>query len=151
MEEGLVTPIKAPAFTSQDHSPLSDIASSTGLPTPKKPRMTSLQLTAARKCCGANGRYATSFCRQWFLLMSRNLICLRRDRSLALMRLIIHVCIGLLVGLLYYDIGNDASMIFNNFRYIFMSIMFLMFTAFSTMTIICKFLLFFFFFISQSP
>lgn len=133
MAQGLITPVKAPEFVPNLQTP---IQSSSNLP--KKPKIIPLQLNTG-KCCGNNGTYATSFCRQWYLLMMRTILCLRRDRSLALSRFIIHVCIALLVGILYFNIGNDASMIFNNFRYIFMSIMFLMFTAFCTMTIICKY------------
>lgn len=140
MQEGLITPVKAPEFAprlegisslSPSHSQSQNPYVSLSHP------ITPLQLSTG-KCCGNNGTYATSFFRQWYLLMIRTILCLRRDRSLALSRFIIHITIALLVGILYFNIGNDASMIFNNFRYIFMSIMFLMFTAFCTMTIICK-------------
>lgn len=51
------------------------------------------------------------------------------------MRLAIHLVVATLIGTLYVGIGNDASNVFNNFRYIFFSIMFLMFTAFSSTTL----------------
>lgn len=121
MEQGIITPVKAPEFASHQI---------------KKPKITSLQIDTS-ECCN-RGTYATSFCRQLYMLISRTILCLRRDRSLALTRLIIHICVAVLVGILYFNIGNDASMTLNNFRYIFMSIMFLMFTSFSTMTITCE-------------
>lgn len=105
----------------------------------KKPKIISLQLQSGRCCAGRTGTYATSFCRQWYLLTLRTILCLRRDRSLALMRFIIHTLIALLVGTLYFNIGNDAAMMLNNFRYIFLTLMFLMFTSFCSMTIICKY------------
>lgn len=138
MEYGLVTPVfspdLAPILSSQD------VVSTPAVPSSrwKKPKIISLQLDSRKCCTGHNGAYATSFLRQWYLLMLRTILCLRRDRSLALMRFIIHTCIALLVGTLYFNIGNDASMMFNNFRYIFLSLMFLMFTSFCTMTIICE-------------
>lgn len=138
MEAGLVTPVKAPAMPLRVHSPLTPVVESPPIESClKKPKIVPFQLDT-RKFCRSNGTYATSFWRQWSLLMIRSFLCLYRDRSLTAMRLIIHGCIGVLVGVLYFGIGNDAAMIFNNFRYIFMSIMFLMFTAFSTMSIICE-------------
>lgn len=82
--------------------------------------------------------YATSFVRQWYLLLQRMLLCMIRDRSLAPTRIFIHIAVAGMVGILFHNIGNDAAMIGNNFNYIFMSIMFTMFTAFSTMLVICK-------------
>lgn len=132
MEQGIITPVKAPEFAPNLQPPTPSSSSHQF----KKPKITSLQITTS-DCCN-RGTYATSFCRQLYMLISRTILCLRRDRSLALTRLIIHICVAVLVGTLYFNIGNDASMALNNFRYIFMSIMFLMFTSFSTMTITCK-------------
>ncbi|XP_031623111.1 ATP-binding cassette sub-family G member 4-like [Contarinia nasturtii] len=134
VEGGLVTPIYAPEL-----APL-DSESSVSSPMDqssnwKKARPISLY-SNSRQCCRCrSGAYATSFFRQWYLLTLRTIICLRRDRTLATMRFIIHALIALLVGTLYFNIGNDATMMFNIFRYIFLSLMFLMFTAFSTVTI----------------
>lgn len=129
-----------------DHLPLvqstsssAAISSTVALTQQKKPKMISLQLDGGKCCAGRTKTYATSFFRQWYLLTLRSMLCFRRDRSLALMRFIIHLCIGLLVGTLYFNIGNNAAMMLNNFRYIFLSLMFLMFTAFSSMTIVCKY------------
>lgn len=86
-----------------------------------------------------NGVYATSFLCQWYLLTLRVLRCYSRDRSLALMRPVTHIIIALLIGTLYYGIGDDASMMLNNFRYVFMTLMFLMYSAFCSMSLLCKF------------
>lgn len=141
MESGLVTPVKAPAMPLRVHSLLTPVIESPPIQSncQKKPKIDPFQLDT-RKFCRSDGTYATSFWRQWSQLMIRSFLCLYRDRSLTAMRLIIHGCIGVLVGILYFGIGNDAAMIFNNFRYIFMSIMFLMFTAFSTMSIMCEYI-----------
>lgn len=92
-----------------------------------------------------NGMYATSFIRQWYLLTLRVMRCYSRDRTLTLMRPVLHFIVALMIGTLYYNIGDDASMIFNNFRYIFMTLIFLMYTAFCSMAVLCKFQLFIFF------
>lgn len=140
IEDGLVTPVYAPGFPSFS-IPVENGESTTPTVQPsqwKKPKILSQKLDHRKCCSGQSGAYATSFCRQWYLLTQRAILCLRRDRSLALMRFVIHTCIALLVGTFYFNIGNDASMMFNNFRFIFLTLMFLMFTSFCTMTIICK-------------
>uniref|UniRef100_A0A182YMF1 ABC transporter domain-containing protein n=1 Tax=Anopheles stephensi TaxID=30069 RepID=A0A182YMF1_ANOST len=84
--------------------------------------------------CGRDEIYTTSFCRQFSLLLLRTFLILSRDRSLMTMRFAIHCLIAPLIGMLYFGIGNQAGQIFNNYNYVFFSIMFLMFTAFSSMT-----------------
>lgn len=141
IEGGLMTPVFAPELapllqsTSSSATPSSTTASTTQW---KKPKIISLQLDSQKCCAGRTGTYATSFCRQWYLLTLRTILCLRRDRSLAMMRLIIHLCIALLVGTLYYNIGNKGALALDNFKYIVLTMMFLMFTAFCSMTIICE-------------
>lgn len=148
---GIITPVKAPmlAAHSSYHPPLSPLIESSSPPLDgggggavvigyKKPKKNiSLQIDTSR-WCRKSETYATSFCRQLSLLLMRTFLILWRDRSLTAMRLFIHLCVAVLIGTLYTGIGNDASNVFNNFRYIFFSIMFLMFTAFSSMTLACK-------------
>ena len=93
------------------------------------------------KYCKRDDRYSTSFLRQFWLLMMRTFLILKRDKSLTSMRFLIHCLIAPLIGVLYFDIGNNANEAFNNFNYIFFSIMFLMYTAFSSMTMACKYIL----------
>lgn len=133
MQSGLVTPVKAPILTTKPNPPLAGTAM-----LKMKPKMRTLQIDTA-KLCVDNGTYASSFCRQLLILIARSFLILWRDPSLTLSRVAIHLIISLLIGTLYYGIGNDAHMIFNNFRYIFLSIMFLMYTAYSSLTISCKF------------
>lgn len=143
IEGGLMTPVFAPELAPLEQSTSSSITPSSSATSKqwKTPKIISLQYTS--KCCaGRTGTYATSFCRQWYLLTLRTILCLRRDRSLAMMRLIIHLCIALLVGTLYYNIGNKGALALDNFKYIVLTMMFLMFTAFCSMTIICEYSLF---------
>lgn len=54
------------------------------------------------------------------------------------MRFIIHCTMAPLIGLLYFGIGDEAEHVRDNLNYVFYSIMFLMFTAFSAMSVACK-------------
>lgn len=143
--DGLMTPVYAPDLAPLAQSAMTPttpgneptMPTSTTTTKGNKPKTISLQSKNDKRCCTSrNGTYATSFFCQWYLLFLRTMLCLRRDRSLALMRFFIHFCIALLVGTLYFNIGNDAAMMYNNFRYIVLSQMFLLFTSFCSMTIL---------------
>ncbi|CAD6232938.1 GSCOCT00007057001.2-RA-CDS [Cotesia congregata] len=78
------------------------------------------------------GYYATSFLQQLYILIKRNAIKLSRDRVLTFTRLTMHCIIALIVGIIYYGIGEDAAFALDNFNLLFFSLMFLMFSAFSS-------------------
>ncbi|XP_023170515.2 ATP-binding cassette sub-family G member 4 [Drosophila hydei] len=103
-------------------------------PKKKKPKptmsMPTLELDPAQLCKREN-IYATPFYRQLNILLLRTFLLIWRDSSLTTMRFAIHLMIGLLIGFLYYGIGNDANNSMNNFRYVFYTIMFIMYCAFS--------------------
>ncbi|XP_076649341.1 ATP-binding cassette sub-family G member 4 [Halictus rubicundus] len=75
--------------------------------------------------------YAISSLNQVFILLKRNAIKLSRDKVLTFTRLAMHFVIALLVGTIYFKIGQDAVYVLDNFNLLFFNIMFLMFSAFS--------------------
>lgn len=102
---------------------------------PKKPNPVPID---PAKLCSRDNIYATPFYRQLSILLIRTFLILWRDKSLTTMRFVIHFITALLIGFLYYGIGNDAGNALNNFRYIFYTIMFIMYCAFSSILINCK-------------
>ncbi|EDW25468.1 GL26409 [Drosophila persimilis] len=81
--------------------------------------------------CNRDNIYATPFYRQLSILLLRTFLLIWRDSSLTTMRFAIHLITGLLIGALYFGIGNDAAHTLNIFRYVFYTIMFIMYCAFS--------------------
>lgn len=75
--------------------------------------------------------YTTNFWRQLYILIKRNAIRLFRDRVFALLRIIMHCVIALIIGTLYFKIGQDAAYVLDNFNLSYYNIMFLVYSAFS--------------------
>jgi len=73
--------------------------------------------------------FATTSWTQFKVLFIRTFFCIMRDHTLTNLRLFSHVACALLIGALYWDIGNEASKVYNNAAMLFFCMLFLMFTA----------------------
>ncbi|XP_072938786.1 ATP-binding cassette sub-family G member 4-like isoform X2 [Epargyreus clarus] len=79
--------------------------------------------------------YSTSTWKQFTILTRRALLTNFRDPYFTLMITGIHFVMALFVGTLFYDIGQNARYFKDIYHFLFFNQMFLMFTAFSSVTI----------------
>ncbi|XP_064484786.1 LOW QUALITY PROTEIN: ATP-binding cassette sub-family G member 1-like [Ornithodoros turicata] len=68
-------------------------------------------------------------CVQLRVLLKRNFLSIVREPLVFHLRLATHIIVGLLMGLLYYDIGNRGDSVFNNATFVFFSLLVLLFTG----------------------
>lgn len=85
-----------------------------------------------------NPNYASTFVRQLHLLILRNFLLMKRDKSLVTLRLTVSFCMAFFVSCLFFNIGNLASQMFNNYKYIYVSTHFLTYASFFSLMIRCK-------------
>lgn len=105
----------------------------------KKAKFSSkLQILDPKKYCNDSDLYSTSFLRQFYYLLIRAFLLITRNPSMSLMRILIHVGVALAIGMIYQGVGDSAKNMMNNFRYVFYTVMFLMFTAFSSLQTTCE-------------
>ncbi|XP_014274727.1 ATP-binding cassette subfamily G member 4 isoform X1 [Halyomorpha halys] len=71
--------------------------------------------------------YGCSFLDQFTILLSRMSLQIWRDWSNFLIKVIIHLGVGLLIGALFFKYGNDASKTIFNFGFCFMSLILFMY------------------------
>lgn len=90
-----------------------------------------LEIQRVRSRHKGSAEYATGFWKQLVILLKRNAIRLSRDKVLTFTRLSMHFVIAIVVGMIYFKVGQDAVYVLDNFNLLFFNIMFLMFSAFS--------------------
>lgn len=77
--------------------------------------------------------------KQFWILMKRAFKTILRDKQLMHMRLASHVIVGAIIGMIYYDIGNDASKVISNAGCIFFTMLFTMFTGMMPTILTCMY------------
>lgn len=73
--------------------------------------------------------YPTSSLNQFIVLLKRVFLLISRDTMLTHLRMLSTVSVAILLGLLYYNIGNDAMKVYSNMSFIFFSLLFVFFCA----------------------
>ncbi|CAG9808262.1 unnamed protein product [Chironomus riparius] len=74
--------------------------------------------------------FSASYFHQVYYLMYRLFLTSLRNKSLVITRLIIHLFFGLALGIVYQNVGNNASMTRNNYHFLLLSITVLLYTAY---------------------
>lgn len=82
--------------------------------------------------------FSSSFLNQVYQLTARNMLFNRRDKSYMLVRVFVYLIVGILVGVMYFRIGNEAKQIINIFKSIYILVGFLMYTSLYSLTVRCE-------------
>ncbi|CAH0560342.1 unnamed protein product [Brassicogethes aeneus] len=106
---------------------LSKANSTTPVATPAT--CTTSLLESAENLTMDKNSFPTSGFQQFWILLKRSMNCILRDRILTRMRTASHVIIGIIIGCIYYNIGNDAAKVMSNAGCLFFTCMFMMFTS----------------------
>lgn len=99
---------------------------------------TLLHLTGIEGNCESlvSKSYSPSFFSKFNDLLLRNFTIMIRDRFFTNMRILIHLFVGLTIGSIWWDIGNDAQHIFNNFKLIFVAMSFITYTSYYSIMVV---------------
>ncbi|RZF39658.1 hypothetical protein LSTR_LSTR001179 [Laodelphax striatellus] len=73
--------------------------------------------------------YPVSKLQQFWILFKRCNLCTNRDMYLSRTRLITHLLVGILLGWMFYNFGNDADKVIGNHSFFFFAILFIYFSS----------------------
>lgn len=82
--------------------------------------------------------FPTTGWKQFWILLKRAFKTILRDKQLMHMRLAAHVIVGTIIGMIYYDIGREASKVYDNLGCTFFTMLFQMFTGMMPTILTCK-------------
>lgn len=88
--------------------------------------------------CNYSVQNTPSTLTQIIQLLKRTCLTYSRNPGIIFLRLLIHFVIAIFIGIMYINIGNEASEIFNIYKLLFFNIFILMFTGFSSIQTTCK-------------
>ncbi|XP_033213034.1 ATP-binding cassette sub-family G member 1-like isoform X2 [Belonocnema kinseyi] len=72
-------------------------------------------------------RYAASCWDQLKVLLKRAFLCIRRDKTMTMLRLAAHFIVAVLLGMVFYKFGEEASKVQSNVACLFFFLLFLFF------------------------
>lgn len=80
------------------------------------------------------------FLAQCYLLYKRQLLSLKRDYFLLVVRLLCHLLIGIIFGYLYMGSGYRANGVLANYVYLYGSLLLIVYTGKMAVTLACEFM-----------
>uniref|UniRef100_A0A336KIY1 CSON011372 protein n=1 Tax=Culicoides sonorensis TaxID=179676 RepID=A0A336KIY1_CULSO len=95
------------------------------------PSQSSKESSIASGCEGygdcESTEYETSLWTQIRVLTKRSMLCTMRDRYFAQLRVIAHIVVALLLGSVFYNVGNDGLKVMTNLSCLFFFLLFIFF------------------------
>lgn len=84
-------------------------------------------------------RFPTSFWTQFSILLGRMFLQMRRNKPMLVIQLLHHILSAILVGSIFYKIGDNAGQMIANFKYCLSIVAFFMYTYVMVPVLICKY------------
>ena len=81
--------------------------------------------------------FSSSYFNQVYYLMYRLFLTSIRNKSLLTMRFIVHIFFGFAIGLVYQHVGNNASMVRDNYNFLLISITAVLYTSYHSHYVTC--------------
>jgi ABC-type multidrug transport system ATPase subunit len=82
--------------------------------------------------------FSSSYFSQVYYLMYRLFLTSIRNKSLLTMRFIVHIFFGFAMGTVYQHVGNNGSMVRDNYNYLLISITSVLYTSYHSHYVTCK-------------
>lgn len=82
--------------------------------------------------------FPTSSWTQFWVLLGRMFMQMRRNKPMLWIQLLHHILSGLIVGSIFFGIGDDAAQMLANFKYCMSVLAFFMYTYVMVPVLICK-------------
>lgn len=82
--------------------------------------------------------YALDFCDQFWLLMKRNFLFMKRNKFFYSLRVFMHVFVAIMLGLIYADISDDAMFVLNIYRFTSCVAVFCAYAGFYSLMVRCE-------------
>ncbi|CAI2725260.1 unnamed protein product [Schistosoma spindalis] len=122
---------KAKQLVKSQESP-SHIEMSVLLPQPNGPIRTIDQGIVSSDCIkydDPSREFAANQLTQFRVLFVRNVLSIIRDSTLTHLRFVSHIVVGILIGVLYFRVGNLGYEVISNAAFVFFTLLFLMFAS----------------------
>lgn len=81
---------------------------------------------------------SSSYFQQVYYLLKRTFLTTSRDMTIVMFRFFFHLILGLVFGVMYYDMGNKGEQMLNNYKYLVLSVVILVYTSYYSIYFQCE-------------